>query len=49
MSKDKLEAGRGSINETAIPVKISNELPANKYCLGGRKGIIKIKLDKLHN
>ena len=28
----KLAGGQGSINETAIPVKISNELPVNKYC-----------------
>jgi hypothetical protein len=28
----KLAGEQGSINETAIPVKISNELPVNKYC-----------------
>jgi hypothetical protein len=28
----KLAGGQGSINETSIPVKISNELPVNKYC-----------------
>jgi hypothetical protein len=31
----KFAGGRGSINEAAIPVKTSNELPENKYCLGG--------------
>ena len=31
----KHAGGQGSINETAIPVKIRNELLVNKYCWGG--------------
>ena len=33
----EFKAARGSINETAIPLKISKILPVNKCCLGGVK------------
>ena len=33
----EFRAARGSINETAIPLKNSKTLPVNKYCWGGVK------------
>ena len=41
-----LAPGGSSINETAIPLKIRNTLPVNKYCQGSSEGIIKIKVDR---